>query len=395
MSYTTITTLYTRFYLEGADPAYLRVSLKLSQGNYYRFYLPGEKIEKKYWSRKDQRALKSYPEYRSLNDYLTYIQRECNQIRRELDMKGQLTIIEAQRAVVILIHKKADNFWDQYAQFLTETKRRSKMQYAKFSALQNHLESWNNSIKFNDINLENCHRFAEHLFAKGLNVNTVAKYFSLLRSYMDAMAERGHHSVDSYRKFEIKRYSPKMPYLTIPEINLLYQHRGRTDGLENARLNLLIGCYSGQRHSDWYQIRTENLMKINGKECFHVLQKKGGGEVFIPAHDKLKEIVARNPYHISNQKINSHLKELCKDVGIDSVFIRPSTRGNVLQKTVHKKYELVASHIGRRSFICNSILSGIPHEVIMKVSGHKSYNIFKQYIQLSSSDGLEQFDDLF
>jgi integrase len=43
----------------------------------------------------------------------------------------------------------------------------------------------------------------------------------------------------------------------------------------------------------------------------------------------------------------------------------------------------MGTHAGRRTFICNAILLGIPANVIMKWTGHSDYKAMKPYIDVA------------
>ncbi len=54
-----------------------------------------------------------------------------------------------------------------------------------------------------------------------------------------------------------------------------------------------------------------------------------------------------------------------------------------IEKTV-PKYEFITTHIARKTFVTLSIENGILPDVIMKITGHKSYDVFKKYEKITS-----------
>ena len=50
-----------------------------------------------------------------------------------------------------------------------------------------------------------------------------------------------------------------------------------------------------------------------------------------------------------------------------------------------KRYELLSSHVGRRSFVTLSISKGIPIQVIESMTGHKDLASFQKYIKIDKS----------
>jgi len=98
-------------------------------------------------------------------------------------------------------------------------------------------------------------------------------------------------------------------------------------------------------------------------------------------------------YETSLNKANINVKTVCEKSGIDIPFIKEEFKGNKFKEIKMPKYKAVTTHIGRRSFACNSYKAGVPHHIIMKVGGWESQASFKKYLHLSSTDGLQ--DDSF
>ena len=62
--------------------------------------------------------------------------------------------------------------------------------------------------------------------------------------------------------------------------------------------------------------------------------------------------------------------ELCKMVGFDDPIRITYYRGYERFDEIKPKYEVVGTHTGRRSFICNALGMGISPQVVMKWTGH-------------------------
>ena len=84
---------------------------------------------------------------------------------------------------------------------------------------------------------------------------------------------------------------------------------------------------------------------------------------------------------ISNQKMNDYLKEVGKLCRIDQPITITYYRGNERIDEVYPKYELLGTHTGRRTFICNALMMGIAPQVVMKWTGHSDYKAMKPYIE--------------
>ena len=71
-------------------------------------------------------------------------------------------------------------------------------------------------------------------------------------------------------------------------------------------------------------------------------------------------------------------------------------RGSHRFDEIKKKYELIVSHTGRRSFICNALSMGISPQVVMKWTGFSDYKAMKPYIDVCDdikAEAMKKFDD--
>lgn len=395
---------YTRFHLENPrneDLSYVRCTVKLLHGQYYRFYISGEKVNAQDWDNKNQKVKKSCWQHYSINRMLDRLRYKIDEERRRLFSENNLTKWEMQKFVDGVMGKNTVSFyalWDQLIEekkLQTTTSSKNKLP-DKYENIKKKLKAYDPKLTFSDITLDWMHRWIAWLYDEyDLSTNTVARYVKFFKTFMSEMQKRGYHDNVGYKSFSIKMKEVLHPYLTIDELNILYHKRFREQALENARINLLIGCYSGQRHSDWHKITNENMMTVDHKPYYHIAQTKTKQSVLIPAHDKLMSLVNTDHYPLSNQKLNGYIKDVCKEAGIDGAFVKPLYKGSQVSQMVYKKYELASSHIARRSFVCNALKQGVSTEIIMRVGGWRSYSSFRQYVHLSSADGLDQLDSVF
>lgn len=61
------------------------------------------------------------------------------------------------------------------------------------------------------------------------------------------------------------------------------------------------------------------------------------------------------------------------------------------------KYALLSTHAGRRTFICNALVLGIPAQVVMKWTGHSDYKAMKPYIDIADdirANAMNKFNQL-
>ncbi len=96
--------------------------------------------------------------------------------------------------------------------------------------------------------------------------------------------------------------------------------------------------------------------------------------------------------------MNYFLKELGELAEITEPVNEVIFKGNERIDITRPKYEVLSTHAGRRTFICNAIaLLGIPAQVVMKWTGHSDYKAMKPYIEIADSikaNSMNKFNQL-
>jgi integrase len=240
--------------------------------------------------------------------------------------------------------------------------------------------------------------FEKYCISIGYAPNTTARNIRFIKTFCKHAKTNGvetHHQLDSIKA---KYHKVESIYLTTKEIESIenIETKDLTGGLENARDWLFISCYCGQRVSDFLRfdksmIRYEKNNAGEVKPLIEFTQVKTDKIMTIPLHPKIMEILKKYdgnfPRKISDQKYNEHIKKVCQ-----AAKIKEPTHGvkfdHDLKKKVEKdyeKWELVSSHIGRRSFATNNY-GIIPTSFLMYVTGHTTETMFLTYIGKSNKD---------
>lgn len=161
--------------------------------------------------------------------------------------------------------------------------------------------------------------------------------------------------------------------------------------LDRARDVFCFCCFTSLRYSDVANLKRSDVHK----DHISVITVKTADKLKIELNDYSREILGkyadfRHPYNLvlpvcSNQKMNAYLKEIGRLCGIDTPVTLTYYRGNERIEEVHPKYELLTTHAGRRTFICNALTLGIPAQVVMKWTGHSNYKSMKPYIDVADA----------
>ncbi|GAB3897566.1 site-specific integrase [Spirosoma agri] len=253
--------------------------------------------------------------------------------------------------------------------------------------LEDYSKATSQPIDYSAFSLDFYHLFKLWLTGRGLTLNYVGSLLKDLKVMLKQAHADGLHSNTIFQHKDFKKFSEDVDsvYLTDDELTRLYAlGLTHTPGIERARDLFLIGCYTGLRFSDFTQLRAEN---INGR----ILTRrtlKTSERVSIPLNSKVVSILNKYngtpPRPISNQRLNDHLKELCKRAGLNDRIEVNRTRGGLNELRTLEKWELVSSHTARRSFATNAYLAKVPVIQIMQITGHRSEKMLLRYIKVSS-----------
>ena len=212
-------------------------------------------------------------------------------------------------------------------------------------------------------------------------------------------------------------------YLTVEELQGLYDME--LSGIdEQVRDIFLIGCYIGQRISDYGRIEPDWFDTTrNGVKVIRLEQKKTGHKVCVPIiGNQLETLLKKYNYRvpkISEAEINRRIKDICErlSASIPSLAEKEKTtlkkhERNALYtnkdggrkmyeinekgECIKPKWAMVASHTARRSCITNMYLAqkadGSPKYTLaqrMSVSGHKTESQYINYIKCSLDEYAE------
>jgi len=196
----------------------------------------------------------------------------------------------------------------------------------------------------------------------------------------------------------IQGYTKKTDFIFLneEELDKIGKVELKQDYLDNARNWLLISCYTGQRVSDFLRFNRSMIISVKAKsgalvEMIEFTQQKTKKIIKLPLSKSLRLILDKNngsfPRQISDQKYNVYIKEVCKHAGLTDLVegskIDIATKRKKTGK--YEKWELVTSHIGRRSFASN-YYGQIPTPMIMYATGHSTEQMLLKYIGKTNDD---------
>jgi len=221
---------------------------------------------------------------------------------------------------------------------------------------------------------------------------TIKKNLYIFKWFLNWASDKKYNA-----NFEYKSYSPDLKgtfrssriiILTWDELMHLYTMPIKKDYLQRVRDVFCFCCFTGLRYSDVHNLKRSNIKE----DYIEITSIKTDDDLIIDLNDYSKAILDKYlsiPFKndkcfpvISNQKMNEYLKELGKLAGFISNETEVYYKGAERFEETHQKWELMSTHMGRKTFISNAMFLNIPSEVIQKWTGHKDHKVFEKYMKI-------------
>lgn len=391
-----------KYYLPKGRGEEAAINIRFLHGRAYDFKKSIHyKIKRSHWNPEKQqlRNKADIPDRNNINNDLATLKAHIME-RFNADYKKGVIISSNWLQTVI------DNFYGQnnnsdlslftvygrrYIESLENPKRPTILKYENIINKVRGFEAYQKSkVHLTDINPIFKKNFSTYLRNKEkLSHGTIGRAIGFIKTIANSAREDGmpvHPQLD-----KVKGSKQKGTFITLSEDEIKrieYYDFRTTPYLDNARDWLIVGLWTGQRVSDFMRMTSKNI--VNDR-FIDIVQQKTGKPTRIPLHGSIKKVIDKNygefPRAISEQKFNDYIKEVCKDVGLTQLVkgarMNPQTRRK--ETGEFPKYELVSSHICRRSFATNHY-GLLPTPVIMSITNHGTEKQFLTYIGKQQQD---------
>lgn len=210
---------------------------------------------------------------------------------------------------------------------------------------------------------------------KNCNHNTTMKYLTNFKKIVLICVKNGWLIRNPFLQFKMVKKEVFRSILTVEEIQKISEKIFVTDRLNHVRDIFLFSCYTGLAYIDVKNLGKNQIVNgIDGELWIHTHRQKTNSPTRLPLLPKALQLINKYKTHemcisgkhvlpvLSNQKMNSYLKEIADVCGIN----KPLT-----------------FHIARHTFATTITLgNGVPIETVSKMLGHKSITQTQHYAKI-------------
>lgn len=263
-----------------------------------------------------------------------------------------------------------------------------------------------------------------NLVERGLKNTTIQKNEQMVRGFFRWCQKKGYLSVewlDDYKpRYKVSSGEKEIIYLTTEEIHkledadiaqLVKEDREQNDPkeafavgqLERCRDVFLFCCYTSLRHSDVYALKRSDV----SDKSIHIVTQKTADSITIDLNNRARSILDKYADEdiqdgkalpvVCDQLMNRMLKYMFRIAGFNRTIKRVYYVGSKRHDEILPLHKVISTHCGRRTFVVLALTLGIPAEVIMRWTGHSSYNAMKPYIAIVDElkrEQMKKFDTL-
>lgn len=293
-------------------------------------------------------------------------------------------------------NKVGNLFFDIFQEFIdTEEKNKSWSESTKkkFKALKIHLEKFQahrkTKITFDSFDQDFASELAAYYYTELKHRNTnIVKNIRNIKWFLKWAIKKKYADREILDDFSVKltgtkgaSKQKKIIGLTWDEYKHLFNLEINKTYLAQVRDVLCFQCATAMRYGD-----VENLKRANIKDDrITYTSLKTDEYLEVPFTSFSREIIDRYkdikfdddkclPV-ISNQKMNEYLKELGQAADFNGKEQIIYHRGTKRIEKTKEKWELLTTHVGRRTFYKIARYLKIPMEVTMAIAGHHDYKI--------------------
>ena len=337
---------------------------------------------------------------RDKNKALDSLQIKMNDLQRAvqnaLNERGDNEVIDKHWMKGIIYPDKNDNLLTKHIEnFLTTKRQTVKDNSVKlYSQLKRIVEDYekdtNTKYLLKNIDIRFSDSFKSWLKESGYSNNSIRVHIGVLVQVLKFAKKRGYSVSNDLEFFKdgLKKKKTLNVYLSFDEVDKISKLCDLSDEESIARDWLVISCYTAQRVSDMFVFNSKALSKDGEWLTVQQTKNETSAKILVPIMPQVRTILDKYkgefPPVFEVNNYNTYLrciKRVCKKAGLNELTKTLASKGGGDGSTLadKEKWELIGSHIGRRSFATN-FYGKIPTALIMSITGHLTESSFLMYI---------------
>lgn len=365
---------------QGKSPLMIRIFLN---GEMLNLGSSGLSVDKKLWNNATSRMKGRTVEALNTNAQLDHISHSLQAIFKQYEDDADLTLDKI-KSIYLGKDKPRTTFLEFFDKYLEDAKSliglgKTKATYDKYSATKKHFVKFLN-LKYGrkDIQPKELTHIMVHEFdiylrtVGGLKSNSATKTLKFFKTVVIFAQKSGVLSHDPFINHHFHLEHVDRGFLTDDEIRSIMQKKFSTVRLEQVRDVFIFSCFCGLAYIDVANLTEDNIVELDGKKWIMTKRQKTN----IPSNILLLDIPLKiiDKYKgktkngkllpiLSNQKMNSYLKEIADVCGI--------------KKTL-------TYHLARHTFATMTLSKGVPIESVSKMLGHTNIKTTQIYARITN-----------
>ena len=376
---------------EGKTPVMLRIYLnneRLSIGS------TGIAVQQSQWDREKERLKGRTTEALSTNLELDNIQSGLQTIFKKVEMTDEVSL-ERIKSEYLGKKEDVDTLMSLFNKHNSDVARQVGVSVEaatlqKYNVCKKHFSNFlrdkygRSDIRLSELGYIVIHDFDIYLrTVVGQNPNTATRMMKTFKTITILGRKLGvlHH--DPFLNIRFHMEPVNRGFLTDEEILKIANKDFGIGRLELVRDVFVFSCFTGFAYIDVYNLAPENIVTLNGKQWIMTKRQKTSVETNVLLLDIPKSIIAKysgKTYRdgklfpmLTNQKLNSYLKEIADICGI-------------------KKN--LTFHLARHTFATMSLSKGVPIESVSKMLGHTNIKTTQIYARITNKKIEHDMDEL-
>lgn len=371
----------------------------------------GVTVEASHWDKRRQRIAPTHPDARSLNDRINTIADQLRTLLANTPTATPQQLRDAIQQPQADTPCNSDDFFDVYDLFVRSESRRnnwSRGTRSNYDSLRSVLVRYNPLLRLSTLDAQTLDTFIASRVALGRNNTSIARTLRRLLTFLRWASIQGYYAGTLHTT-----YRPRLTGSHFETKQIIYLTTEELQRVETIPLPAYLAfsrdifvfcCYTGLRISDAQRLR--NLDISDG--CIHIVTRKTADSLRIELNKHSAAIVRKylrenSPAEplfsvtYTTKAINNHLRAIGQLCAINTSIHLTRYSGAQRIDEILPKWQLLTSHVARRTFVVNALRLGIPAEVITRWTGHSSLNALRPYVAIVDAikaESMARFDDL-